>query len=149
MHCYQDGKLNFTRESHMHIHLFISKDAPAAKRFRAALQETLSTFPLIRYYDVEAIGCVIPAAYDDKAVAVVMASGNEELGKLAERKAFWDRVKTILVLPDSDPETISMGYTLKPRYISFIEENNFSDVVAILNHLRINTSSSTSIFQIS
>ncbi len=118
----------------MHIHLYISGPGSFANRLKAVLWNSLSAFPVIQYYSIEAIGRVMPTVYDEKAVALVMVTEKKELEELAEKNYFWDRVKTILILPDSDPETISLGHALKPSFVTFIE-NDFSDALAVLNHI--------------
>ena len=118
----------------MHIQLFISKQAPEGDRLWTALKDTMSEMPFIQYHNTGAVGRVIPATYNEKAVAVIMVAEREELVALGHLKNTWDRLKTILVLPDSEPETVSLAHALRPSYIAFTG-SCFVDVVAILNHI--------------
>jgi hypothetical protein len=119
----------------MHIQLFISEQAPEGDRLLAVLRDAMPGAPFIQYHTTGAVGRVIPAAYNEKAVAVIMVAGRDELAALARRENTWDRLKTILVLPDSESETVSLAHTLRPSYIAF-SGSCFADVVAILNHIR-------------
>ena len=119
----------------MHIQLFISEKAPEGKRLLAVLREAMPEVPLIQYHTTGAVGRVKASVYNEKAVAVIMVTGRDELAALARLENTWDRLKTILVLPDSEPETVSLAHALRPSYIAFTG-GHFADVIAILNHIR-------------
>ena len=118
----------------MHIQLFISEQAPEGDRLWAVLKDAMPGVPFIQYHGTGAVGRVAPAAYNEKAVAVIMVAGRDELAALTRLKNTWDRLKTILVLPDSSQETVSLAHELRPSYIAFTG-SCFADVVAVLNHI--------------
>ena len=76
----------------------------------------------------------MPTAYDEAAVAVVMVSDKEELFLLAEKKKIWDKFKTVLVLPNDESKTISLGHSLSPRFVTYMD-SDFSDVEAVLGKM--------------
>jgi hypothetical protein len=119
----------------MHIQLFISEDTQEGDRLLGVLRAAMPGVPLIQYHDTEAIGRVMPTAYNEKIVAVIMVAERETLASLARRNKMWDRLKTILVLPDSEPETVTLGHVLRPTYMTFTN-SDFSDVAAVLKHIR-------------
>ena len=118
----------------MHIQLFISEQAPEGDRLWTVLKDAMPEVPFIQYHSTGAVGRVAPVAYNEKAVAVIMVAGQDELAALTRLKNTWDRLKTILVLPDSSQETVSMAHGLRPSYIAFTG-SCFTDVVAVLNHI--------------
>ena len=119
----------------MHIQLFISDYAPEGDRLLAVLRDAVPGVPIIQYHSTTAIGKVIPAAYNEKIVAVIMVAEKGELAILAHNKKSWDRLKTILVLPDSEPETVTLGHVFRPVYMAF-PSSDFSDIAAVLKHIR-------------
>lgn len=67
----------------------------------------------------------------DPDVAVLMVSNKMELHDLiALRSLLWD-IKIILILPDSEPDTIAEGHILRPRFLIDCQ-SNFHDVAAVL-----------------
>jgi hypothetical protein len=119
----------------MQIQLYISNHTPEGDRLRGVLREALPGVPIIQHHDSEAIGRVTPTAYNEKIVAVIMVAEREVLVSLARMNKTWDRLKTILVLPDSEQETVTLGHELRPAYIAF-KDSDFSDVAAVLKHIR-------------
>ena len=119
----------------MHVQLYISDYAPEGNRLLTVLREAIPEVPIIQYHGIGAVGRVMPTSYNEKIVAVIMVADKEELTSLAQRNKTWDRLKTILVLPDSEPETVTLGHVLRPVYMAFAS-NDFSDIAAVLKHIR-------------
>ncbi len=72
------------------------------------------------------------------AVAVLLATTRKELLEIHSMKdLFWD-IRIILILPDSEGFTVSMGYKLFPRFISYAD-GDFMDVAAVLNKMLENS----------
>lgn len=119
----------------MHIHLFISDRAPEGDRLRTVLQDAMPEIQLSQYPSIGSIGWMTPTTCNGLTIAVIMAAKNEELVMLAIWKSIWGRIKTILVLPNDEPETITLGHALRPRYVTFTDRD-FHDVVAVLKHIK-------------
>lgn len=119
----------------MHIQLYISGHSPEGDRLRAVLQDTMPGVPVVHSHDTRDLSREVQTAYSDKNVAVIMVAGREELAELARLGSVWDRFWTILVLPGSEPEIISMGHALRPRFVTFAD-GDFSDVSKVLSHIR-------------
>ncbi len=122
----------------MHIHLYISEMAKEGDRLWTVLKDAMPGVPFIQYHGTGAVGRVIPVGYNEKIVAVIMVAERDELAALARRENTWGRLKTILVLPDRDPETVSLGHKLRPSYIAF-SDGCFADVVTVLKHIQENS----------
>jgi len=67
-------------------------------------------------------------------VAVILAAGRKELGELLSLGLMLEGLRVILIIPDADPQTISQGHRLRPRYISLID-SDFQDVAAVLRRI--------------
>lgn len=117
----------------MHIQSFISEHAPEGHRLQAALQDAVAGVPVMQHKSPGDVGREVRASYNKKNIAVIMVAEHEELVELARLKNTWDRLWTILVLPDSEPETVTLGHAIRPRFMTFAE-SDFGDVVAVLKN---------------
>jgi hypothetical protein len=43
-------------------------------------------------------------------------------------------MKTIVILPDSNPDTVAKGHILRPRFLSYCD-GDFQDVAAVLSRM--------------
>lgn len=70
----------------------------------------------------------------DRAIMVFVAESREQLEGLISMGHFFRDVPMLLVLPDSEPATISMGHRLYPRFVTYVD-SDFSDLVSVLSKL--------------
>lgn len=69
-----------------------------------------------------------------EVIAVLFISDRIELEKIVGFAEVLHDVKTILVLPDREPDTISMGHALYPRFIGYAD-SDLQDVAAVLDKM--------------
>ena len=67
-------------------------------------------------------------------VCILVPSDGGELAALKEMRHLFHDIRTVLVLPDDLPETISNGHALRPRYISCADGNPF-DIEAVVKKM--------------
>ena len=67
-------------------------------------------------------------------IALLMTAGRHELQHLQRLSGLMTDMKVILVLPDRSRETVSLGHSLYPRFISYLD-SDFDDVRAVLGNL--------------
>lgn len=65
---------------------------------------------------------------------VLQAATRQDLRVFEKYRFRLEQVFFILVLPDSDEETIARGHQLRPRFIVY-QDSDFSEVGAVLNQL--------------
>jgi hypothetical protein len=65
------------------------------------------------------------------SVAVLLPSNKDDLNKIINRRESFLNMRTILVLPDTDDETIALGQTLRPWLINYPDTDfiNISDAL--------------------
>ena len=68
------------------------------------------------------------------ALAVVLIAGREELDEILSIDKLFNGLKTIVIVPDRKPETISAALKLHPRYISY-RDGDFRDVALVVSHM--------------
>jgi hypothetical protein len=84
------------------------------------------------YWTIDALSRGLRQPRNDMTIALLLASTKEDLlDLLSIRDLLWD-MKIILVLPNSDPDTVAKGHMLKPRFLSYCD-GDFVDVAAVLS----------------
>ena len=74
----------------------------------------------------------------DIPIAVVFASNRQDLIKLQGIRELISDMRIIMILPDAEEESVKMGHSFYPRYISFTD-STFEDVAAVLQKIISNT----------
>ncbi|MDD2902149.1 MAG: hypothetical protein PHU44_06905 [Syntrophales bacterium] len=67
-------------------------------------------------------------------LAVLLSASQRQLFDFLTLRPLPDRLRIILVLPDAKPETISLGHSLQPRFVTYIH-SDFQDVAAVLRKI--------------
>jgi len=68
------------------------------------------------------------------AIAILFTSSGEDLLDILPLRDLMLDIKIILVLPNSDPDTVSKGHILRPRFMSDCH-GNFQEVAAVLKRM--------------
>jgi len=68
------------------------------------------------------------------AIAILLASSGKDFLDILSLKDLLLDHKIILVLPNSDPDTVSKGHILRPRFMSDCH-GNFQEVAAVLKRM--------------
>jgi hypothetical protein len=117
----------------MVIMYFSSQGEPENKLLE--IIETVVPYKDIQLYrSLDALSRWLRQPRTDLDVAVLMVSNRMELHDLiALRNLLWD-IKIILILPESEPDTIAEGHILRPRFLIDCH-SNFYDVAAVLKRM--------------
>ncbi len=76
-------------------------------------------------------------------IGVFLTSNRQELSDLLSIRNLLTDIRIILIVPDSEKDTVSKGHTLYPRFLSFVD-SDFKDVAAVLGKmLEIKNSNNT------
>ena len=70
----------------------------------------------------------------DIKIAVILAADRNDLLEIFTIRELLDNVRTLLILPDKNDDTIAKGHNLRPRYISFVD-SDFRDISAVLSKM--------------
>lgn len=77
----------------------------------------------------------------DLGIAVLVPASKEDLLEIIAIRDLFDGIRIILILPDSQNDTVSKGHTLYPRFLSRAD-GDFKEVSAVLEKMLLNTGSS-------
>ncbi len=67
-------------------------------------------------------------------IGIFIASNPQELFELASIQHLFRNIRIILILPDREDSTISQGFSLRPRYLSYADGDLF-DVAAVMGKM--------------
>jgi hypothetical protein len=67
-------------------------------------------------------------------IAILLTSSREELQDILSLRELLEDTKIILIVPDTNPDTVAKGHTLRPRFLSDCN-SDFVDVAAVLGQM--------------
>ena len=69
-----------------------------------------------------------------KIIGVILIHTQHDLAEVLRlRDAIWS-IRTILILPDSSPETVACGHSMRPRFLTF-QDGDLNEVVTVLQRM--------------
>jgi len=81
------------------------------------------------------------ASFRSIFVLVLYLNDSENLSKLLDLKNSIAPVKTLLILPDGSPETVTYAHQLRPNYIGYVDEPGLlKNVLAVIDHMILSQS---------
>jgi hypothetical protein len=116
--------------------ILICATAPTAAGRR--LQEHLRTSAHVERCDlftsVAAFGARLRRPLGTATIGILIPADDRDLVRLAASRHLLRDMRIILVLPDSLPQTISNGHTLRPRFVSYAD-GDLKDVQAVVEKM--------------
>lgn len=67
-------------------------------------------------------------------IVILLASSREELQDILSIRDLLADTKIILILPDTNPDMVAQGHTLRPRFMSDCN-SDFFDIAAVLSQM--------------
>ena len=128
--------------------LFSTSKRKSGERLQRIIETVVSKKNVTIYRTIDELSGGLRQPRNDVSVALLLASSRMDLHELVSlRDLLWD-IKIILILPDSDPETIAKGHILRPRFLSDCD-SNFQDVAAVLSRMIKNSDTNKKIERLS
>lgn len=96
--------------------------------------------PLVYKKQVESYGSIkeltkrLQRPRKEELVGIFMPSGEEDLSNLLSINHLVRDIRIILVLPDRNEKTISIGHSLRPRFLTYAD-GDLRDVEAVMNKM--------------
>ncbi len=90
---------------------------------------SLEVFPVLRDFAAR-----LRRPKDAPSIALVWNPTRQDLGELVEMRDYLIGVRTLLVLPDEEPETVALAHRIFPAYIAYVEDG-VSEIVSVLKRL--------------
>gem|GEM_PF-865261 len=121
----------------MQLHLYLSPHAESRVQLKEVLKGNLEQFNVIQYTALENVGRVLPSNGTRPDAALILLGNQRELLQLLENK-FIHNLKSILIFPETDSETMRRAYALSPITICH-NAGDFENVASILDHIHPRT----------
>ena len=67
----------------------------------------------------------------EPVVAVLIAGSRGEIAEIQQMKCLLHDIRTVLILPDRDAETVAAGYSLHPRFMGCLDDDP-DEIAAVL-----------------
>ncbi len=88
------------------------------------------------YHTIEGLAEGLKAPHEGEVVAVLQANSQEDLSALLSIRHWLQNIKTILLAPNREEETIALSHQLRPRFLSYINnDNDLYHVAAVLEKM--------------
>ena len=115
----------------MNVIFFTSIDHSVANRLTRVLEVHVSRKELETFRNIDIFSERLHQPLPDPVVFVLQICSREELMDILPLRELLQDRRIILVLPDSEPETVSLGHILRPRFITY-GDSDYMDMSAIL-----------------
>ena len=86
------------------------------------------------YRNIDSLNKRLRKATYDIDISILIAPNKEQLTEVLLIKEEFRDTKIILILPDSESDTISRGHELYPRFVSYID-SDFKEIEAVLEKM--------------
>jgi hypothetical protein len=67
-------------------------------------------------------------------IVVILAASREHLGQVLSIRELLHGLRLILILPDREPDTITRGHTLAPRFLTYVD-GDYTHIGAVLQRI--------------
>ena len=114
--------------------LIYASDGEQRKKLLSAINPYSSQFTLVTLGDFDDLDIRLRHEATGEMWLVLVTGNLVELGRLTGMRELIRNNKSILVLPDQTPETVSMGHTLYPRFISYLD-SDYNDIGSVLGEV--------------
>jgi hypothetical protein len=104
------------------------------REFEKAIEESLPRDQVEMCRSLEELLAKLRTGERDALVALLLASDKQDLRDIILAKPFLGNVRSVLVLPDREEETIALGHTLLPRFIAY-RDGDWHETAAVLEKL--------------
>jgi len=119
--------------SKVSVFIFAAAEADQ-KRLAAAISQAVPSGQMEVLQSLQSLGDRLSKPSRKNDVAVVFAASRQELKSILTLEYLLAKVRTILILPDAEAETVALGHCLGARYLGYAD-NDLSDLAAVLEKM--------------
>jgi hypothetical protein len=119
---------------YMKIILYLPWTDGIGKRLFGMIEKLVVADEIEIFRTVDSLARRLKQPVFDLKITVLLTTTRQELSEILLIKDLFQDIRIILILPDGDSETLSMGHTLYPRFISYID-SDFEDVAVALSKM--------------
>lgn len=129
----------------LYVFVYISRALEEGHELLNAMAPIVAGERLEVYYDLQGFAARIRRPKDPSSVAIVWNPTREDLRDIGAMRPLLERIRTLLVLPDEDAETVVLAHKLLPAYIAYIGDG-ITEIVSVLERLAASVRSGPLVF---
>jgi hypothetical protein len=114
--------------------IYTSQDNAASRRLLKSINFHMNSKLWTHFDDLQSLTADLHIPRGHRLVAILFPANHEELAELVSLRHLLCDKQIILILPNTQPQTISNGHALRPRFISYAD-SDFSDVAAVYDKM--------------
>ncbi len=118
----------------VNILLYLPPTQSAGDKLQATVESVVMRENMVIVYNIDNIFQILSQPMHGIAAAVILVSTDQELIELQKFKEMILRIPTILILPDQNRETLTKGFVLRPRFLTYAD-GDFSDVRDVFRNI--------------
>jgi len=118
----------------MALMLYLPTEKQAGKRLLQIMKDAVPGQKIEISHSVHTLAKRLHKPIFDISVVVLFVNKGNDLSEILKLKDFFWDLRTIIILPDADPETVTKAHILRPRYVAWANDD-FSGVGMILKRL--------------
>jgi hypothetical protein len=104
-----------------------------AEKFESLITNCLSQENITICHNINTFSRGLRQAFSE-VIGVILIHSQSDLDEiLLLRDVIWN-IRTILILPDSNPETVARGHAVRPRFLTF-QDGDLNEVVTVLQRM--------------
>ncbi len=120
----------------MGLILYSRETKGSGKHLLKIIQEAVRGYRLEKYASIEDFTERLNQPLMDVSVAVLYAATRSDLMDIIFLGDLLGEIRTVLVLPDSQPETLKKAHILRPRFIA-TSQNDFKHLASVLKRMMV------------
>jgi hypothetical protein len=105
-----------------------------AERLQFIIESEIPNQHLETFYSIEGLSERLSQSSRGNCAAIILAEDITDLEKLFALRNLLMDIRIILILPDRSEEVVSMGYKLRPRFLSY-SDGEFTEVAVVLKKM--------------
>lgn len=84
---------------------------------------------------IEHFSQILRQPLNNVSVVILLVESRGELIEFNSMSTLFDNSRVILVLPDRDKDTLSLGVELKPSFVSYVD-SDLNDIASVLRQIK-------------
>ncbi|MCP3876497.1 MAG: hypothetical protein GY699_25570 [Desulfobacteraceae bacterium] len=89
------------------------------------------------YSSIDHFSQILQQPLNNVTVVILIVASRDELVQFNSKKALFDNIRVILMLPDRKEETLSLGLKMKTSFVSYVD-SDLQDVASVLAQIQKN-----------
>lgn len=118
----------------MEIIFYSSAPIEAGERLQKVIEMVISKERLELFRTLKNLELRLRQPAFNPRIAILLASSREELENILSIRGLLEDAKKILIVPDTNPATLTLGHALRPRFLSDCN-SDFLDIAAVLSQM--------------